>query len=88
VIELTEDQRRQLEDGKAVDIADAKTTHCYVILRKDVYERVRRLLYDDSDWTQDELLLTLARSSKDNGWDEPGMEAYDCYDEERMKRCL
>jgi hypothetical protein len=88
VIELTEDQRLQLEDGRAVAVSDPITTQCYVILKKDVYERVRRLLYDDSDSTEDELRLMLARSAKDNGWDEPGMEAYDCYDEERKKRCL
>jgi hypothetical protein len=38
------------------------------------------LLYDDSEWTEDELRFMLARSAKDNGWDEPVMEAYDCYD--------
>jgi hypothetical protein len=87
MIELTEEQRLQLEDGKAVDVSDTKTTQPYVILRKDVYERVRQLLYDDSDWTGDELRLMLARSAQDNGWDEPGMDAYDRYDEERKKRC-
>jgi hypothetical protein len=87
VIDLTEDQRLQLEDGKAVDIADVKTSQRYVILRKDVYERVRRLLYDDSEWTDDDLRLMLARSAKDNGWDEPSMGAYDHYDEELKKRC-
>ncbi len=36
--------------------------------------------YDDSEWTEGELRLQLARSAKENGWDEPGMEAYDTYD--------
>jgi hypothetical protein len=88
VIELTEEQRLQLEGGNAVDVSDAKTTQRYVILRKEVYERVRRLLYDDSEWTENELRLMLARSAMDNGWDELGMDAYDRYDEERKKRCL
>jgi hypothetical protein len=88
MIELTEDQRLQLEDGKAVDVSDAKTTQRYVILRKDVYERVRHLFYDDSDSTDDELRLMLARAAKDNGWEGPGMDAYDRYDEELKKRCL
>ena len=38
--------------------------------------------YDDSEWTAEELRLQLARSAKDNGWDEPGMDVYDLYDEE------
>jgi hypothetical protein len=87
MIELTEEQRRQLESGKAIDVTDSQTAQPYVVLRKDVYERVRHLLADDSEWTEDELRLQLARSAKDNGWDEAGMDAYDRYDEERRKRC-
>ena len=77
MIELTDEQRQQLESGKAVDVTDAQTARLYVVLRKDVYDRVRQLLYDDSEWTADELRLQLARSAGDNGWDEPGMDAYD-----------
>jgi hypothetical protein len=84
---LTEEQQQKLESGQAVEVTDAQTSRPYVVLRKDVYERVRHLLYDDSEWTEDELRLQLARSAEDNGWDEPGMEAYDRYDEERQKRC-
>src|SRR5207245_8721525 len=40
-----------------------------VMLRKDVYERVRQLLYDDSEWTADELRLQLARSAKEKRGD-------------------
>jgi hypothetical protein len=44
------------------------------------------LAYDDSDWSEDELRLLLAMSVKANGWDEPGMDMYDRYDEERARR--
>jgi hypothetical protein len=87
MIEITEEQRRQLDNGKAIDITDPQTATHYVVLRKDIYERVQRLLYDDSEWTNDELRLQLARSANDNGWDEPGMDAYDRYDEERRQQC-
>jgi hypothetical protein len=87
MIELTDEQRRQLASGQAVDVTDPQTAQLYVILRKDVYERVQHLLYDDSEWTADELRVLLARSAKDNGWDEAGMDAYDRYDEELRKRC-
>ncbi len=40
-------------------------------------EEQQHLLIDDSDWTEDELRLQLARSAKDNGWEDAGMEAYD-----------
>ncbi len=87
MIEFTNEQRQRLESGKAVDVTDPQTAQLYVVLRKDVYERVQHLLYDDSDWSEDELRLQLARSAKDNGWDEAGMDAYDRYDEELRKRC-
>jgi hypothetical protein len=87
MIELTEEQRWQLETGQAVDVTDPQTAQRYVVLRKEVYERVRHLLYDDSEWAEDELRHQLARSAGDNGWDEAGMDAYDCYDQERRKRC-
>ncbi len=87
MIVLTEEQQQKLDSGQAVDVTDAQTLRPYVVLRKDVYERLRHLLYDDSEWTEDELRLQLARSAEGNGWDEPGMEAYDRYDEVRQKRC-
>jgi hypothetical protein len=87
MIELTEEQRRRLQDGKAVDVTDGQTNQAYVLLGREVYERVQRLLYDDSDWTDEELRLLFARSAKDNGWDEPGMDDYDRYDEEAKRQC-
>jgi hypothetical protein len=85
MIELTQEQRQQPESGKAVDVTDAQTAQPYVVLGKDVYERVRHLLYDDSEWTADELRLQLARSAKHNGWEEVAMHAYDHCDEEVRK---
>jgi hypothetical protein len=87
MIELTEEQRRSLKSGKAVDVIDPETNQAYVLLGKEVYDRVRRLLYNGAEWTDDELRFQLARSARDNGWDEPEMEAYDRYDEELQKRC-
>jgi hypothetical protein len=87
MIDLTDEQRRQLESGQAVDVTDPQTAQPYVLLRKEVYERVRNLLYDDSEWTAEEMRQMLARSAEANGWNEPGMDAYDRYDEERAKRC-
>ena len=75
MIEFTEEQRQFLESGKVVEVTDPQTAQRYVVLRKDVYERVQRLLYDDSEWTEDELRLQLARSAKENGWEELGMDA-------------
>jgi hypothetical protein len=47
----------------------------FIIIRSDDFDKVQALL--DSD--HQELRQMLARSSEGNGWDEPGMEAYDSY---------
>ncbi len=86
MIELTEQQRKALDEGRAVAVTDPETGTPYVVLRQDTYERVRGLLYDGGEATADELRAMLAVSAEANGWDEPGMEAYDRYDEERHAR--
>ena len=47
----------------------------FVIVRSEVFAKVSALLELDHE----ELRMMLARSSEGNGWDEPGMEAYDTY---------
>lgn len=49
-----------------------------VLVRSEIFDRIRGILGDD--WTHEEMRMALARSSKENGWDEPGMDAYDHYD--------
>ncbi|HJT31393.1 MAG TPA: hypothetical protein VJ783_05035 [Pirellulales bacterium] len=55
-----------------------------VLVRSDIFDRVRAILGDD--WTHEEMRMLLARSSKENGWDAPGMEAYDDYDRNHESR--
>jgi hypothetical protein len=87
MIELTQDQRQQLETGKPVDVVDSETERPYVLLRKDLFEKLRQLLDSRSEWTEEELRSLLAHSYQGNGWDEPEMDAYDRYEEELRKRC-
>jgi hypothetical protein len=81
MLELTEEQRQAVSSEENPTIVDPQTLEAYILIRKAVFDRIKRLLYDDSEMTHDELRLLLARSSKENGWDEPGMEEYDKYDE-------
>jgi hypothetical protein len=41
--------------------------------------------YDDSEMGDEELRAFLARSFAANGWDDPGMDAYDRYDQEGQR---
>jgi hypothetical protein len=87
MIHLTDEQRQQLDSGQVVDVTDPQTAQRYVLLRKEVYERLHNLVYDDSDWTPEEQLRLLAQSGKAAGWDDPAMDVYDHYDENRNKQC-
>jgi hypothetical protein len=56
MIELTEEQRRQLNEPEPVAI-DPQTQQVYILVRKETYERIKELLYDDSPWTDEEMDL-------------------------------
>lgn len=84
MIELTEAQRQAIAGEENPLVIDPQTQAAYVLIRQEVFERLRGLLSEEGAWTADELRLLLARSSRANGWDEPGMEAYDRYDENRQ----
>jgi hypothetical protein len=87
MLELTEQQRRQLQraNGGVVRLRDPEAAREYVILPAELYDRLRSMLYDDSDWTPEEQLRILAESGKRAGWDDPGMDVYDNYDENWKK---
>ena len=82
---LTEQQKVAVRSGEAVRVRD-DNLEC-VVVRADVYDRVRELLCADTDWTDDELRRALVKSAEANGWNEPQMTAYDNYDEEIQKQC-
>ena len=62
---------------------DPRPKATYVLVREEVYERIKGLLSEDGEWAHDELRLLLAQSAEGNGWTEPAMDAYDHYDENR-----
>jgi hypothetical protein len=60
MIELTEEQRRELEKVEPARARDPKTNATYVLVRAELYERLKELLYDDSPWTDEEMDLLAA----------------------------
>jgi hypothetical protein len=57
MIELTPDQAYAAEQCRdALPLIDPRTNTTYVLLRQDVYERLKDL-YDDSPWTDEEMDL-------------------------------
>ncbi len=89
MIELTKELGRELKEagGNVLDVSDPDSGQRYVIVKADIYERLKQLLYDDKDLTPDEQLRLLADSGRRAGWDDPAMDVYDSYDENRRKSC-
>ncbi len=54
MIELNEEQRQALTEPESAAI-DPLTGAEYVLVRRDVYQRMKELLYDDSPWTDEEM---------------------------------
>lgn len=53
MIELTDEQRKSIDDGVPVRIRESG--HEYVLLRPDVYERLAEGPSNDGSWTAEEL---------------------------------
>ena len=83
-MKLTAPEKSAVANGEAVRVSE-DGLEC-VVLRADVYDRLKHLLYDDRQWTDRDLRRILAKSAEGNGWNEPAMDDYDHYDERLAKR--
>ena len=88
MIQLTLEQREELRraNGHEVRASDPDINQEYVIVRAEVYQRFKNLLVEDADWTPEEQLRLLADSGQRAGWDDPEMDVYDTYEENRKKK--
>jgi hypothetical protein len=87
MLELTEEQHRIVENEENPTLIDPHSRAAYVLVRKEVFDRIKALLVDDGEWTAEEQLRLLVESGKKAGWDDPEMAVYDNYDENRKKLC-
>ncbi len=63
MLDLTAEQRTALESGEAVPYV-LEQTEC-VVVRKDVFERMQHVAYDDSEWTHEEMVALAERAFDD-----------------------
>lgn len=57
-IELTTEQAQAVAaEGESIVFIDPQTKREYRLVREEVYQRVRGLLYDDSPWTPNEAAI-------------------------------
>lgn len=71
-MELTKEQLEAVRGGKPVRLNEEGTE--VVVVRADLFERLRGLPYDDSPWSDDEMDRLAAEDADALGWE--GMEAY------------
>jgi hypothetical protein len=66
MLDLTPEQQRTVEGGDPVPLT-VNQTEC-VVVRKDVFERMKHVAYDDSEWTPEEMSAAAAHAfdSADN----------------------
>jgi hypothetical protein len=57
---LTSEQAKLLQSGSAVPVT-IEQLPC-VVVRKDVFDKLSAVEYDDSDWTEEETSLLAART--------------------------
>jgi hypothetical protein len=77
---LIQDLREALQDsaGKPVEIEDAQTHEIYVLMTRREFQR---LVYDDSDLSEEEMRAAAAGALDDpDGWGARGMVSYDRHD--------
>jgi hypothetical protein len=78
MIELTEEQRRELERPEPIAV-DPQTKEEYVLVRRDVYARLKSAL-DDPDPRDAYAAIDRAFAPI---WDEPKMADYDNYEDHK-----
>ena len=83
MIELTEQQVQAIAAAgkKPPLVVDPKTQTSYVLLHRDVYERLTHDDYDDSPWSDEEMELLAWEAGKHAGWED--MDEYDHYPEKQ-----
>jgi hypothetical protein len=80
MIELTEQQRQELKNTEP-RVLDPETGEAYVLVRAEVYERLKGLLSEE-DWSEHAYQTAMEVFARD-GWDDPRMDVYDELDPRR-----
>jgi hypothetical protein len=78
MIELTLEQRKAVAQDLETPprVLDSETNTGYVLIRAEVYERIRQLLdLDDNQFTRD-LAPHVMEFFGQAGWDDPAMDIY------------
>jgi hypothetical protein len=73
---LTEAQVEAVKLGEPVRVVAPEVGSECVVVRADVFDRLRNLLYDDAPLSPDEKSRLLVEAGLRAGWDDPEMDVY------------
>jgi hypothetical protein len=87
MIELTPEQHQTLASSgpEPVRAIDPATNAEYVLVRREVYDRLKTLLSEDEQWLRDAYPAAMEVFARD-GWDDPRMDVYNALDPRRQPR--
>lgn len=78
---LTSEQIRAVKEGNTVPIVPPEVGEECVLIRRDAFDRMMRLMYNDTPVSDEENTMLGWESGKSIGWDTAEMAEYDHYDE-------
>jgi hypothetical protein len=75
MIELNDELHKAVAagGGQPLRLVDPATRQAFVLIREDDFQRLNKLAYDASPWTEEEMELLAAEDVESLGWE--GMEA-------------
>lgn len=76
MIELTQEQRKAMNEQSDVRLIDPQTNETFVLIRAEVYDRLRQLLSNDSEFSAEDAIPLLNEVLGKEGWDDPEMDIY------------
>ncbi len=84
---LNSEQLQALHDGddRPIEVVDPETNRIYILLAQEQYERLKPL-FEGVPVSTEEQREIIREAGRRAGWDDPEMDVYDRYDEERSKQ--
>ncbi len=82
---LTNEQVQAIREGEPIPLIPPEVGEECVLIRRDAFDRMTRLMYDDNPVTDEEAASLGRESGSSIGWDTPEMAEYDHYDEHKTR---
>lgn len=75
-MDLTESQLQAVKLGEPVRVLAPEVGSECVVVRADVFDRLKNILYDDTPFSAGEKSRLLIEAGLRAGWDDPEMDVY------------